>query len=35
MIRDFNGVCVEGSTDNIKSVSKKVYEKISDYLNEL
>lgn len=35
MIRDFNGVCVEGSTDNIKSVSKKVYEKISDYLKEL
>ena len=35
MIRDYNGVCVEGSTDTIKSISKCVYKKISDYLKEL
>ena len=35
MIKDYNGVCVINSTDNIKNVSSKVYEKISDYLKEL
>ena len=35
MIKDYNGVCVENATDNIKSVSKCVYKKISDYLKEL
>lgn len=35
MIRDFNGVCVTNSTDQIKQVSKCVYKKISDFLKEL
>ena len=35
MIKDYHGVCVVNSTDKIKSVSNKVYEKISDYIKEL
>ena len=35
MIRDFNGVTVTNGTDKIKSVSKKVYNKISDYIKEI
>ena len=35
MIKDYNGSCVSNATDNIKNVSKCVYEKISDYLNLL
>lgn len=34
MIKDYNGVCVINATDNIKSVSKCVYKKISDFLKE-
>ncbi len=35
MIRDYHGVCVSGSTESIKEISTKEYEKISDYLKEL
>lgn len=35
MIRDYNGVCVEGAADSIKEISSCIYEKISDYLKEL
>jgi len=35
MINDFNGVTVINGSDKIKSVSKKIYNKISDYIKEI
>ncbi len=33
MIKDYHGSCVSNATDNIKAISKNVYNKISDYIN--
>jgi HAD superfamily hydrolase (TIGR01484 family) len=35
MIQEFHGVTLENGTDRIKAASSKIYNKISDYINEI
>ena len=35
MIRDFNGSCVSCANDKVKSVSKKVYKSIDNYIDDI
>ena len=35
MLKEFNGVCVANSTDNVLKLCKRKYNNVSDYINQL